>query len=501
MGGTNRAKPRGPLNQSPFAERADESADGKLAQQTAEQLQLAQAGGEKPQEPERALSDMEGGFMAALQKALGGAEMSEEAVRKAIMEMSPEQRAALAKEGSSLKREILTKPEYTEEQQVFRSEINERAEKAGLPVEKDGEHLGKKILAFMHTSSAAIPQLTLLSALASTPYLVRLALAEAQETAPKADKGDLVAIEGALMKLKVAGFTDEAEVASRVPFIRRNLLLLYCQLYQQGGKLEGVSLGESTVLALGDIVVKARRLLDMLFQYALGQRWVKATLAITELQTLLVNGLWDAQEDECRELMSTRMASNGLKLPKLKLSAMVEDVRAGEQVVIKFEVVRAHVYSEEEAARLVERDVAPEGEQAPQEPIEGWWVIGEAIRSKGASLKVGGDEALTDVTHNSLVARQPISAGLRTPTMAGEVTFAAPDSPGEYKVMLHVRSAGCVGVDTRRKVVFNVRPALKQRQLKETPASPSKVTAGLLEDMEPPPPLEEDAPPALTADA
>jgi hypothetical protein len=85
--------------------------------------------------------------------------------------------------------------------------------------------------------------------------------------------------------------------------------------------------------------------------------------------------------------------------------------------------------------------------------------------------------------------------------MAGEVTFAAPDSPGEYKVMLHVRSAGCVGVDTRRKVVFNVRPALKQRQLKETPASPSKVTAGLLEDMEPPPPLEEDAPPALTADA
>ena len=46
-----------------------------------------------------------------------------------------------------------------------------------------------------------------------------------------------------------------------------------------------------------------------------------------------------------------------------------------------------------------------------------------------------------------------------------------------------------------------VRPALKQRQLKETPASPSKVTAGLLEDMEPPPPLEEDAPPALTADA
>ena len=33
----------------------------------------------------------------------------------------------------------------------------------------------------------------------------------------------------------------------------------------------------------------------------------------------------------------------------------------------------------------------------------------------------------------------------------------APTTPGEYKVFVHVRSTGCVGVDVRRKVVFTVK--------------------------------------------
>ena len=69
----------------------------------------------------------------------------------------------------------------------------------------------------------------------------------------------------------------------------------------------------------------------MLFQYSLSQRWVKATLAITELQALLVNGLWDNKDDDCRDLMEARMRSNGLKFPKLKLNAMAADVLPGEQ--------------------------------------------------------------------------------------------------------------------------------------------------------------------------
>lgn len=139
-----RSKPAGPLNETQPTNGGNKTADAELAQKTADQLKVAPAGGEQ-EETKLSVADMESGFMLALQKALGGSELTEEAVRKAILEMSPEQRAALAKEGSSLKREILTKPEYTEEQQMFRSEVNERAEKAGLPVEKDGEHLGKKV--------------------------------------------------------------------------------------------------------------------------------------------------------------------------------------------------------------------------------------------------------------------------------------------------------------------------------------------------------------------
>jgi len=49
-----------------------------------------------------------------------------------------------------------------------------------------------------------------------------------------------------------------------------------------------------------------------------------------------------------------------------------------------------------------------------------------------------------------------MGCALDAPTMACELEFEAPDTPGEYKVMVHVRSCGCVGVDVRRKVSFQV---------------------------------------------
>ena len=99
---------------------------------------------EEPGEP-LSKQEMESNFMAALQRAVGDVELTEENVRKAIAQMTPEERQKLQLEGQGLKQEILTSSECSAEQEVFRKEVNERAAAAGLPVEKDGEHLGKKV--------------------------------------------------------------------------------------------------------------------------------------------------------------------------------------------------------------------------------------------------------------------------------------------------------------------------------------------------------------------
>ena len=46
-----------------------------------------------------------------------------------------------------------------------------------------------------------------------------------------------------------------------------------------------------------------------------------------------------------------------------------------------------------------------------------------------------------EITHNSLVGRQALVSTLEDPVMSCEVTFQAPTTPGEYKVMIHVRAA------------------------------------------------------------
>ena len=112
------------------------------------------------------------------------------------------------------------------------------------------------------------------------------------------------------------------------------------------------------------------------------------------------------------------------------------------------------------------------------------------------------------MTHNALVGRVPLMARLDQPTLSCELTFDAPQTPGEYKVMVHVRSAGCVGVDVRRKVVFNV-----QRSKRALPSSSSGASTEEPDTMNEPiegdevPPLEGaerpgagDEPPPLIAE-
>ena len=57
-----------------------------------------------------------------------------------------------------------------------------------------------------------------------------------------------------------------------------------------------------------------------------------AQALVFSLQAMVLNGLWDAKDDECRELMRTRMAQSGLKMPKLSIAAKCPDCRPGQKV-------------------------------------------------------------------------------------------------------------------------------------------------------------------------
>ena len=81
-------------------------------------------------------AEAEAGFMKALQREMGDVEITEASVREYIAKMTPEQRLRLQNEGKDLKQELLTNTDHKEELQVFRKEVNAKAEAAGLPVEK-----------------------------------------------------------------------------------------------------------------------------------------------------------------------------------------------------------------------------------------------------------------------------------------------------------------------------------------------------------------------------
>ena len=115
--------------------------------------------GPQTEEEKRAAEETEAQFMAALAREIGvpQEELTDEAVRAAMAKLSPAQLQKLAEEGKALKAELHSRPDdYSDEIEVFRDELNKRAEASDLPVEKDGEHLGKKIVAYMEGSSEPV---------------------------------------------------------------------------------------------------------------------------------------------------------------------------------------------------------------------------------------------------------------------------------------------------------------------------------------------------------
>ena len=100
--------------------------------------------------------------MAALQKMMGDTELTEDNIRIAMQNLTPEQKAELLSEGQELKQEIMSKKEHAEERNLFFSEFNKRSEEAGMPIDKDGTHLAKKVSSRLSEHyTQAIEQLSL----------------------------------------------------------------------------------------------------------------------------------------------------------------------------------------------------------------------------------------------------------------------------------------------------------------------------------------------------
>mmetsp|Transcript_13713 Transcript_13713/g.41750 ORF Transcript_13713/g.41750 Transcript_13713/m.41750 type:complete len:453 (-) Transcript_13713:746-2104(-) len=440
-----RAKPRG--------EAAEQPPEDLLRPATVEKKKAEPRQPELPQQVEeedkRTKEELEACFMRALEKHMGGLEMTEENVRKVLLAMPPEQQRALAEEGDALKRQLLQKKENEKEAALFRAEMNKNAEERGLPTEADGEHLTKKVIAFLNGGTAEsigpIPNSYVLAALASSPYLVKLAVADAKasEIDAKALNVDLDAIEARLCSLDVEGFRASDDT-TRPPFVRRTLLLLLAHLYSKrmGDELK---VSETTVRAQKAVVARTTKLAEMLYRYSLHNRWVKAALTTSELLALLTNGLWDVSDPDCKAVQAARMTEVGLKMPKLKMAVSATDARPGQKVTVKAEVYRLHVYDEKQAAEIaadseaasaaMEKAAAeraakgqPSGATPLSEPTEGWWLIGEAVRGDGLAL--GGTPIHMDegTKHNALVGCVPLAVSTKRHTrLHRPITF--PTSP------------------------------------------------------------------------
>jgi len=318
----------------------------------------------------------------------------------------------------------------------------------------------------MQASIEEVPISLLLESLAATPYLVKAALAEARD----GERSSLVAadlneVEAGLSLLKVPGWR-EGEGTTRPPYVRRNLLLLLFHLHRE--RLGAITVADDARQQSDEVVAKCRRLLDVFFTYAMQCGWIKVSLAITELQALLLNGLWDHHDDDCHSLMKTKLQAVGLKMPRITVRGKCGDVRPGEKVTLKVDVSRAHAFSAEELAAYrtlqaegvgAEAEVRNEGdadaEGSAAETTEGWWLFVESIRGLPQLNKAGMQN--TEQQHNQLVARVALAPSLDAVGCSSELQFVAPSTAGEYKVIVHVRSCSMIGVDARRKVSFVVR--------------------------------------------
>ena len=85
--------------------------------------------------------------MAALQKMVGGVELTEDTMRSAIASLTPSQRRQLMMESQDLKRDLMTKQEHKEDRNLYFKEVNRSADMHDLPVDKDGSYLAKKVRA------------------------------------------------------------------------------------------------------------------------------------------------------------------------------------------------------------------------------------------------------------------------------------------------------------------------------------------------------------------
>jgi hypothetical protein len=326
--------------------------------------------------------------------------------------------------------------------------------------------------AFMSRSNEEMPHAELLEALATCPYLVKAAIAEARggDEAKGASAADLAEIETALSLLRVSGWR-EGEASGRAPFVRRNLLLLHAHLHRE--RLRALNLSEGTLAAAFEVVQKGSSLLNMLLTYAMNAGWIKVCTGVTELVALLVNGLWDGDDDECRAHMRQKLAAVGLKPPKLMIRGYAVDAAPGEKVSLKVTISRLHAHTPAEmeayvaAAAPAVVATSPEdaegaaggdgggADEAEAMGKEGWWLFVESIRGV-PGLNAAGMEN-KQLVHNALVGRQTLSPSLDATSVTSEVEFEAPSTPGEYKVVIHLRSSSMIGVDAKRKVSFTVR--------------------------------------------
>jgi len=109
---------------------------------------------------------------------------------------------------------------------------------------------------------------------------------------------------------------------------------------------------------------------------------------------------------------------------------------------------------------------------------EGWWLVVESLRGPLSGNRQG------EVAHNLMVGRQALSPSLQDPQWCADIHFDAPTSPGEYKVVVHVRSSSMIGVDAKRKVSFSVCSSKVKRSLPSSSSGSSTEGTEPCETME-----------------
>jgi len=94
---------------------------------------------------------------------------------------------------------------------------------------------------------------------------------------------------------------------------------------------------------------------------------------------------------------------------------------------------------------------------------EGWWLVVESLRGHLNLNKAGMKD--TEPVHNSMVGRQALSPSLDDPQWCADVEFDAPTTPGEYKIVVHVRSSTMIGARPlgRRATATNAKASRHSR--------------------------------------